>query len=162
MADQIQTRWMNSTPSLLSHSIFLDKMSLEKFLMLLSTLDFILDPLYFGSGTVFMHSMAVGTPVVSMPTNQMRSRGALGGYKQMKMVNPPIVSCVDDYIQLCYELSISASALRNLREQIHATKHHLFDDAEVLDQWRQFIVDAVECSDRGVKLPFDWRPGEQP
>ena len=78
----------------------------------------------------------------------------------MKMVNPPVAECKQDYIQLCYELSISASARGNLREQINATKHHLFDDAEVLYQWRQLFVDAVECSDRGVKLPIDWRPSK--
>ena len=126
--------------------------------MLLSNLDFILDPLYFGSGTVFMHSMAVGTPIVSMPVVQMRSRITLGGYRMMKLENPPVVECINDYIQLCYELSISASARKKIREQINSTKHQLFDNTEVLYQWRQFIVDAVKCSERSEKLPLNWNP----
>ena len=49
-----------------------------------------LDPLYFGAGNSFHESMYYGTPTVTLPTQNLKSRIVLGAYKQMQIENPPI------------------------------------------------------------------------
>ena len=84
---------------------FLSKVSLEKYINLCGSSSVLLDTLYFGAGNSFHESMLYGTPTVTMPTANLKSRIVLGAYKQMKINNPPIVSSVDDYVQKAVEIA---------------------------------------------------------
>ena len=75
--------------------IFLDPLNLNQFINHLGTSSVLLDPIYFGSGNSFHESMFYGTPTVSMPTENLKSRIVLGAYKQMQIENPPIVNSID-------------------------------------------------------------------
>ena len=46
--DKVRERWKKTAPIILESSIFFNEMSLERYLMLLANMDFVLDPLYFG------------------------------------------------------------------------------------------------------------------
>ena len=65
----------------------------------------LLDPLYFGSGNSFHDSMIYGTPTVTMPTKYLRTKIVEGAYKQMKIVNPPVVNNIDDYVSVAVEIA---------------------------------------------------------
>lgn len=84
---------------------FLSKVSLEKYINLCGSSSVLLDTLYFGAGNSFHESMLYGTPTVTMPTENLKSRIVLGAYKQMKINDPPIVSSVDDYVQKAVEIA---------------------------------------------------------
>ena len=45
-----------------------------------------------------------------------------------------------------------------MRREIYATKHHLFNDSEVLYQFKNFIIDLVECANLRMKLSINWNP----
>ncbi len=65
----------------------------------------LLDPLYFGSGNSFHDSMIYGTPTVTMPTKYLRTKIVEGAYKQMKIVNPPVVNNINDYVSVAVEIA---------------------------------------------------------
>ena len=93
----IKDRWSNNAPLTLSKSRFFPYVQYDDFLAILCDLDIMLDPIYFGSGTVFYQCMNCGLPVVSMPTRYRRTRATVSGYKQMGISKPPIAQSKEEY-----------------------------------------------------------------
>ncbi len=85
--------------------IFLDKMSVEDYINFCGSSSVLLDTLYFGAGNSFHESMFYGTPTVTMPTDNLKSRIVLGAYKQMQIDNPPIVNSINEYVDCAVELA---------------------------------------------------------
>ena len=157
LAEKLKHRWEANNLALIHKSIFLDPVPVDKHIRIIELMDFILDPLHFGSGTVFNHAMAVGTPIVTMPQKQMKSRVVAGGYKQMGIQKPPIAKNINDYIDLCKELSSDKALRDTLREELkEMAKIKLFDNNEVLEEWSHFIKAAVESNRNGQLLPPTW------
>ena len=85
--------------------IFLDQLSLEDYINKCGTSSVLLDPLYFGSGNSFHESMFYGTQTVTLPTNNLKSRIVLGAYKQMQIIEPPVVKSIDEYVDKSVEIA---------------------------------------------------------
>ena len=138
-------------------------MSQEDYLCLLDTVDVLLDPIYFGSGNTFYESMAVGTPIVTMPGDYMRGRIVAGGYKQMKLHNAPIAANKQEYIEIIVRLAEDAGARKTLKQEIKSAAHkYLFDDQEAADEVIEFIRAAVDCRrETGGLIPVDWLPSKK-
>ena len=100
------TERMSKNQSLdLDRVSFLGKMGVEEYINLCGSSSVLLDTLYFGAGNSFHEAMVYGTPMVSMPTDNLKSRIVLGAYKQMQIDKPPIVSTIDDYVDCAVELA---------------------------------------------------------
>ena len=115
---------------------FLGKMSVEEYINLCGSSSVLLDTLYFGAGNSFHESMFYGTPTVSMPTENLKSRIVLGAYKQMQIENPPIVNSIDDYVETSVDI-----ANKNPSEMLELKKYfqkqantHLFENKNFLDE----------------------------
>ena len=115
---------------------FLGKMSVEEYINLCGSSSVLLDTLYFGAGNSFHESMFYGTPTVSMPTENLKSRIVLGAYKQMQIENPPIVNSIDDYVETSVDI-----ANKNPFEMLELKKYfqkqantHLFENKNFLHE----------------------------
>ena len=115
---------------------FLGKMSVEEYINLCGSSSVLLDTLYFGAGNSFHESMFYGTPTVSMPTENLKSRIVLGAYKQMQIENPPIVNSIDDYVETSVDI-----ANKNPSEMLELKKYfqkqantHLFENKNFLHE----------------------------
>ena len=120
---------------------FLGKMSVEEYINLCGSSSVLLDTLYFGAGNSFHESMFYGTPTVSMPTENLKSRIVLGAYKQMQIENPPIVNSIDDYVETSVDI-----ANKNPSEMLELKKYfqkqantHLFENKNFLDEINQIF-----------------------
>jgi len=156
--DRLKSRWADKAPIALKNSIFLGRLSQADYLCLLETVDLLLDPIYFGSGNTFYESMALGTPLVTMPGDFMRGRIVAGGYKQMELLNPPIAENIRDYIELTLQLARDVKQRSLLKQEIKsAAQKHLFDDNRASDEIINFFKAAVdEYRNTGGLLPLEW------
>jgi protein O-GlcNAc transferase len=84
---------------------FLDKMGLEEYINLCGLSSVLLDTIYFGAGNSFHESMFYGTPTVTMPTENLKSRIVLGAYKQMQIEKAPVVNSIDEYVECAVEIA---------------------------------------------------------
>jgi len=161
--DRLKARWGKKAPTTLENTIFLPRMSQADYLCLLETVDLLLDPIYFGSGNTFYESMALGTPLVTMPGDYMRGRIVAGGYKQMKLENPPIAMDIQDYIELTVKLAQDTELRSLMKQEIRsAAQKHLFNDQEAADEIIEFIQAAVDENRKtGGLLPVDWQPSRK-
>ena len=115
-----------------------------------------LDPLYFGSGTVFYQSISVGLPVVTMSTRYLKGMVATGGYKEMGITNPPIAKNKAEYLDICRKLIRSKDWRNKLKDEILIqSKIHLFDHKVTLFEYEMFIRDAIKSSDTGISCQWN-------
>jgi predicted O-linked N-acetylglucosamine transferase (SPINDLY family) len=156
---QLKQRWSRYAPHALSKSIFLARISREKFLGLLDTIDLLLDPIYFGSGNTFYEAMAFGTPIVTYTGETLSGRVVSGGYSQMKVLNPPVANSIDAYVELCVKLGSDRAMLKKLKTELRmAAQNHLFYDEKIAEEFGVFFCASVEASRQGRRLPPNWQP----
>jgi protein O-GlcNAc transferase len=157
--ERLKTRWMKKAPTVARNSVFLPRMNHDQYLELLDQMDLLLDPFYFGSGNTFYESMAVGTPLITMPGKFMRSRIVAGGYRQMQLSDAPVASSPDEYVKWCGRLAESKELRERLKVSIRKAAHeHLFNDKRIGDELLEFIFAATDSARQGKKLPLDWHP----
>jgi predicted O-linked N-acetylglucosamine transferase (SPINDLY family) len=158
VTDKLKKRWRQYVPQVLEQAIFLPRMAREDFLKMLDKMDFLLDPIYFGSGNTFYEAMMFGTPVVTLPGKRLAGRVVLGGYRQMCVDNPPVANSNEDYVRLAVQLASDEVALTSLKSVLRgAASRYLFNDTRVGDEFAALISLAVDAATQGRKLPSDWR-----
>ncbi len=156
--ERLKARWERQAPAVHQRAVFLPRLSRQNFIGLLGAVDFLLDPIYFGSGNTFYEAMAFGTPIVTLPGSRMSGRAVSGGYKQMRIEKPPVASSETEYVDWCVRLGSDRSALAALRAELRAAAdQHLFGDAKAAKEFAEFIREAVIASRSGSDLPERWR-----
>lgn len=102
----------------------------------------LLDPLYFGSGNSFHDSMIYGTPTVTMPTKYLRTKIVEGAYKQMKIVNPPVVNNIDDYVSVAVEIAnTNSNKLLELKKYYsECAEINLYKNKEGLKSFQDTLI----------------------
>jgi predicted O-linked N-acetylglucosamine transferase (SPINDLY family) len=83
----------------------LNKLPIDKYINKCGEASVLLDTLYFGAGNSFHESMYYGTPTVTLPTQNLKSKIVTGAYKQMQINDPPISIDTDDYVKRAIELA---------------------------------------------------------
>ena len=158
LRQKLEKRWESNNLQIRKISTFLNKVSYRDFINLLNKLDLMLDPLYFGSGTVFYQSISVGLPVVTMSTRYLKGMVATGGYRQMGINNPPIAKNKAEYLDICRKLIRSKDERTKLKDEILLhSEINLFDHEDSLYEYEIFIRDAVKSSRSGKKLSVEWQ-----
>ena len=128
---------------------FLEKMNVEKYINLCGSSSVLLDTIYFGAGNSFHESMFYGTPMVTMPTENLKSRIVLGAYKQMQIENPPVVDSIEDYVDCAVEL-----ANNEKKRMLDLKKYYQKQASEHLYENKGFINDI------NVILENIWREND--
>ena len=74
-------------------------------------------------------------------------------YKQMKILNPPIVKNSEDYINLAVKLAQNTKKNFSLREEsIITTNKYLYNNLKALKEFEQFLEEAYISSQSRKKL----------
>ena len=162
LSEELKERWLKTAPMTLKKSRFFPKVDYSNFIYLVQQLDFVLDPIGFGAGTVFYQCMSCNVPVITMPTKFLKTRVASGGYKQMKVSQPPIARDNDEYLRICKQLIDSKDYREKLKRSLKGSPlNRLFDHRETLIEYEQFIRDAVIASRKNRKLPISWQANQE-
>lgn len=149
----LRKRWKKRFKSLNEKVIFIDPLSVKDFVALCKNSDVLLDSVHFGGGNTFLEAMIVGTPTITMTGDFLRANTTAGGYKQMKISNPPIVCNKEQYIKLAVELAKNSKKNKNLRKiSIVAAKKFLFKNIFALKEFEKFLEKAHKANYLGKKL----------
>ena len=94
---------------------------------LLKTSDVFLETFPFGGGNTVLHSMAAGTPVISLKSNQLRGSFGTGFYNY---INEPqfIASSIDEYVKIAIKTARDASIKKKFQNIIQLNKEKLFNN----------------------------------
>ncbi len=157
--EQLKNRWSKRTKLIVKRTIFLPRLAFDDFIEIVKRVDIMLDPFYFGMANTFYHSMKFNIPVLTMPTNHIKSRHAFAAYKQMGIKNPPIVYSPDEYIMLCKKLAFDKSYLENIKSEINDhTIDCIFNDKNIYKEYIAFINASLNAAVKNTFLDHNWRP----
>jgi predicted O-linked N-acetylglucosamine transferase (SPINDLY family) len=123
--------------------VFLDRLSQNEFIYLCGKADVLLDPLYFGAGNSFIETFLYPVPLVTCPSTFLRSRIALGLYKQLNIQDAPICKSIEDYVFKAVELANNKKSNILIREQISEKRNFFFKNKNVLTEYENFFLNLM-------------------
>ena len=127
----------------LDQILIIDRLSEKEFINLSAQADILLDPLYFGAGNSFIETFLNPCPLITHPSKFLRSRLALGLYKQLNIENPPVYNSIDDYIFNAVEIVNDKKKNNLIREQIFEKSKFFFRNKEVLVEYENFFLNIM-------------------
>ena len=134
ISKKLLKRFEKNTLIDLNRVTFFEKMGVEDYINTCGSSSVLLDTLYFGAGNSFHESMFYGTPTVTMPTENLKSRIVLGAYKQMQIEKPPVVTSIDEYVDCAVELAnLENNKMLELKKYFQQRANdHLFENKEFI------------------------------
>ena len=139
---KLKNRLKNNIPNNFERIIFLNKLSLENYINKCGQASVLLDSLYFGAGNSFHESMYYGTPTVTLPTQNLKSRIVFGAYKQMQITTPPIVKNLDDYVGSVVNLAnLDPKKILDQKYYYKArAEKFLYENDEFIEEINQLLI----------------------
>ncbi len=121
------------------------RLAWESFLNILAQSDVILDPFYFSGCNVSREALAMGTPIITLPGQTMRSRYTYGFYKAM---GGDFEECIatdpDDYVRKALRLAQDRELRENVRQRILDLNHVLFENLEAVKEFEDCLLKLIE------------------
>lgn len=121
---------------------FVPPLARDDFLALNATADVLLDPLHFGGGNTTYEALALGVPVVTLPSPFLRGRITLALYRRMKMLDC-VVSTPAEYVDLAVRLGNEPDLRNAMKEKIISTNEVLYQNADgvrELESWLHSVT----------------------
>ncbi|MEK9677874.1 MAG: tetratricopeptide repeat protein [Rhodospirillaceae bacterium] len=138
----LMARLRRTIPGVVDRISFAPRKDRGGFLDLLASADVVLDTPHFCGGMTTYETLAVGTPVVTLPGDFMRGRLSLGLYRQMGFEDC-IAKDATHYAELVEALVKDNARNKEARDDILACKPKIFDRPEPVDQHIQIFEKAM-------------------
>lgn len=141
---RLRARWSKTMSDVMDRVLFLPPQPHHEYLRLLKISDVVLDPLHFGGGNSSYEALAMGTPVVTLPSEFLRGRITAALYARMGLTDC-VVSTPEDYVQRAVRISNDTDFRQRIVEQIQSRSSILFENIEEV---RCFEQSLLQCADR--------------
>lgn len=136
--DQLCARFERTMTDVVGRIRFVPKLSEEDFLGLIAASDVMLDTLYFNGMNTTLEALAVGTPVVTMPTRMQRGRHAFGIYQRMQY-EACIAKSPQHYVEIALRLGKDEQYREVVRADILSRNAVLYEDLQVVREFERFF-----------------------
>lgn len=129
----LRERFARTMPDVADRIRWLRPLPRHEFLTLLAVSDVLLDPIAFGGGNTTYEALAMGTPVVTLPGDQLRNRITWALYAKAGYTEPAVDS-EEEYVEQAVRLGTDPDHRRTVGERILESCAALYEDpAEVAD-----------------------------
>lgn len=150
----LRQRLVATMPDVLDRVRFVPHLPHDDFLRLLSLMDVMLDPLHFGGGRTTYEALAVGVPVVTLPSKFLRGRISYAIYRRMG-VDACVAVSREHYVQLALRLAGDAEHREAVRQQIFAGCDRFFCDAGAVRDLEAFLEQAARNPAQKNQAPLN-------
>ena len=140
--EHLRRRWATSLPDLMDRIVFLPRQSSPDYLNLIALADVMLDTVHFNGMNTSLEAFAVGTPVVTWPTELQRGRHTQAMYRQMGL-GDWVAKTAEAYVDLAVSLANSPAERSRLQREIQARSGCLFEDRRVIQELERCFVTLV-------------------
>lgn len=139
----LRQRFRQTIPQVMERICFLPRLNFDVYLNLIAQSDVMLDTFPFGGGLTTHDALAVGTPVVTFPSQFMRGRATYYCYQKMGMMDC-VAESPQHYVEIALRLGTDAAFRERIKAKILATHQVLYEDMEAVRELEEFLVAAVE------------------
>eukprot|EP01116_Phalansterium_solitarium_P013442 TRINITY_DN30807_c0_g1_i1.p1 TRINITY_DN30807_c0_g1~~TRINITY_DN30807_c0_g1_i1.p1 ORF type:complete len:680 (-),score=155.30 TRINITY_DN30807_c0_g1_i1:256-2295(-) len=129
------------SPSAADRVFWLERVPNPVFMNYLAIADVILDPYPFGGDTSSREAFLMGTPVVTLPADQLAGRYTQAFYRTMG-IEDCIATSPKHYVEIALRLANDRVARKSIANRILTNNHKLFDDQEVVKAWEGFFLQS--------------------
>lgn len=136
-------RLQRQMPEEISRVRFVPMQPFRDFLNLIKVSDVVLDTFVFGGGNSSMEAFAVGRPVVTLPSDQLRGRLTLACCRRMG-IDELVAADAGDFAAKAVRLGTDRSHRAALEAKIAARSGLLFEDKAMVTHLAGLLVDAFE------------------
>ncbi len=109
------------------------------FIRVVETADVVLDSFHFGIGTTGIPICAVGTPIVTNPSEYMRGRDGLFYCTVLDLLECVAVD-TDGYAAKAVSIATNPSERERIKQKMLANNHVLYDNEKVIQDLSDFLV----------------------
>jgi len=145
----LRQRFAATLPDVLDRIRFLPQLNRPDFLNLMALADVLLDPLHFGGGNTSYEGLALGVPIVTLPSQFLRGRITFALYQHMQVLDC-LVHSPQEYIKTALRLGTDRDYREMVRGRILAANSSLYENSEGIRELEQFFQRAVL---QGNKIP---------
>lgn len=138
----LRARFAATLPDVAHRILFLPNLPHSDYLNLLAIGNVVLDPPHFCGMNSTLEAFAVGTPVVTLPSQLQRGRHTLGMYVRMG-INECIARSQEEYVNIAINLANNRPHREQLKKRILTHNHVLFEDDQVVDGFARFFQSVV-------------------
>lgn len=138
----LRSRFSTTIPDVLTRIRFVPQQDRLGYLNLLNVADVLLDPLHFGGGHSSLEGLALGTPIVTLPSAFLRGRLTWGMYQKMNVLDC-VASTPQEYVEIAVKLGTDSAYRAHVRSRILAASDALFVDMEAVRELEQFFLSAI-------------------
>jgi predicted O-linked N-acetylglucosamine transferase (SPINDLY family) len=142
LRSQVEERWAAPLADVLPRIRFLPACGHEDFLGLLALADVVLDTPHFSGGLSSLETLAMGTPVVTLPGPYLRARLTLACYRRMEMMDC-VAGSASEYVDMAVNLAADPAYRAEVRDRIIEGGRRLYNDVRTVRAWEAFFDRAV-------------------
>jgi len=142
-SELVRQRFSRSMADVHERVRFLPPLPRPDFLALNAVVDVLLDPTHFGGGNTTYEALALGTPVVSLPSEMLRGRITRALYTKMG-VDDCLVATPEEYVALAVRLGTDVDYRRQVSAKILAAADVLYENPQGVRDLEAFFVSAFE------------------
>ena len=136
-------RLAKNAPTARDKCLVLSRMERHQYHAVCNCMDFLLDPIYYGSGITFFEASLVGTPIVTLEGSNLRSRTVACGYREMGIDDMPITGSIKEYVDLVTELVNDPERLARMKASILNNNHRIYNRMDYVRSFEDFCIKAV-------------------
>jgi protein O-GlcNAc transferase len=107
--------------------------------------DVAIDTFPFAGGNTTFQSLGVGTPLITLPNDFMRSRCAVGAYNQIGF-EELVARDPAHYAELAVRVANDREFRAHCVEAIRDGESRLFETEQVINEFNEFFASAYEAS----------------
>lgn len=150
LGEKLRNRLKKNIPNSYDKIKFLDRLTIDDYINMCGKASVLLDTLYFGAGNSFHESMYYGTPTVTLPTQNLKSKIVSGAYRQMQIENPPISSNTDDYVKKAIELAnLDSKNMLDLKYYYkEKAEKFLYEDELFIEEINTLFIDLFKKNEK--------------
>jgi len=121
---------------------FLPRQTFPEFLQLMEQADVVLDPPHFTGGNTTYQAIGLGSPIVTLPGEFMRSRITFGAYDQIG-VTDCIAIDEQDYVSKAVSIANNADLRHELSAKLLSSSDVLFENLDAVKELEAFFEEMA-------------------
>lgn len=140
---QIKARFTTSLGESLDRVTFIPQQSPADFVNLMAIADVLLDTIHYSGGNTAHEALAVGTPLVTWPSEYLRGRLTLGRFNRIG-VTGCVAKSAADYVDIAVKLGTDPARRAEIKAKILAANSILYEDKQAVAEFEAFFKQAIE------------------
>jgi predicted O-linked N-acetylglucosamine transferase (SPINDLY family) len=140
--EQLKQRWQATMPDVAERIRFVALQNQDEVVALMAVADALLDPLHFGDAVTSYEALALGLPIITLPTPFLRSRFTYALYRQMDVMDC-VASSLEEYVDKAVQLGTDADFRASVRDKLTAAGELLIENTQGVRELEVFLQKSV-------------------